>query len=137
MAAALFDISLGAAALDDYYNCIITITVTNTSTTAIAPTPTPPDYYLDSWKTILGYVGYEEGGQLTEVVRRRPYSTVLFDKIEKAHHDVFNILLRLLDDGKLSRLENLWGGFYWAEEFVGEDSFKGGDQSAREDSVIA
>ncbi|KAI0492495.1 hypothetical protein KFK09_026768 [Dendrobium nobile] len=46
-----------------------------------------------------GYVGYEEGGQLTEVVRRRPYSVVLFDELEKAHHDVFNILLQLLDDG--------------------------------------
>jgi ATP-dependent Clp protease ATP-binding subunit ClpB len=49
-----------------------------------------------------GYVGYEEGGQLTEVVRRRPYSVVLFDEIEKAHHDVFNILLQLLDDGRLT-----------------------------------
>ncbi|KAL7158999.1 hypothetical protein ABFS83_01G000200 [Erythranthe nasuta] len=49
-----------------------------------------------------GYVGYEEGGQLTEVVRRRPYSVVLFDEIEKAHHDVFNILLQLLDDGRVT-----------------------------------
>ncbi len=49
-----------------------------------------------------GYVGYEEGGQLTEAVRRRPYSVVLFDEIEKAHHDVFNILLQLLDDGRLT-----------------------------------
>lgn len=49
-----------------------------------------------------GYVGYEEGGQLTEVVRRRPYSIVLFDEIEKAHHDVFNILLQLLDDGRIT-----------------------------------
>lgn len=49
-----------------------------------------------------GYVGYEEGGQLTEVVRRRPYSVVLFDEIEKAHHDVFNILLQLLDDGRIT-----------------------------------
>ncbi|MGB5823596.1 MAG: ATP-dependent chaperone ClpB [Proteocatella sp.] len=46
-----------------------------------------------------GYVGYEEGGQLTEAVRRKPYSVVLFDEIEKAHHDVFNILLQVLDDG--------------------------------------
>ncbi|MBF0286518.1 MAG: ATP-dependent chaperone ClpB [SAR324 cluster bacterium] len=49
-----------------------------------------------------GYVGYEEGGQLTESVRRRPYCVVLFDEIEKAHHDVFNILLQLLDDGRLT-----------------------------------
>ncbi|XP_058067607.1 chaperone protein ClpB3, mitochondrial [Magnolia sinica] len=49
-----------------------------------------------------GYVGYEEGGQLTEVIRRRPYSVVLFDEIEKAHHDVFNILLQLLDDGRIT-----------------------------------
>lgn len=49
-----------------------------------------------------GYVGYEEGGQLTEIVRRRPYSVVLFDEIEKAHQDVFNILLQLLDDGRIT-----------------------------------
>ena len=49
-----------------------------------------------------GYVGYDEGGQLTEKVRRNPYSIVLFDEIEKAHHDVFNILLQILDDGRLS-----------------------------------
>jgi ATP-dependent Clp protease ATP-binding subunit ClpB len=49
-----------------------------------------------------GYVGYDEGGQLTEAVRRRPYSVVLFDEIEKAHHDVFNILLQVLDDGRLT-----------------------------------
>ena len=49
-----------------------------------------------------GYVGYEEGGQLTETVRRRPYSVVLFDEIEKAHPDVFNVLLQLLDDGRLT-----------------------------------
>ena len=49
-----------------------------------------------------GYVGYEEGGQLTELVRRRPYCVVLFDEIEKAHPDVFNVLLQLLDDGRLT-----------------------------------
>lgn len=49
-----------------------------------------------------GYVGYEEGGQLTESVRRKPYSVILFDEIEKAHNDVFNILLQLLDDGRLT-----------------------------------
>jgi ATP-dependent Clp protease ATP-binding subunit ClpB len=49
-----------------------------------------------------GYVGYEEGGYLTEAVRRRPYSVVLFDEIEKAHPDVFNVLLQILDDGRLT-----------------------------------
>jgi ATP-dependent Clp protease ATP-binding subunit ClpB len=49
-----------------------------------------------------GYVGYEEGGQLTEAVRRRPYSVILFDEVEKAHNDVFNILLQILDDGRLT-----------------------------------
>ncbi len=49
-----------------------------------------------------GYVGYYEGGQLTEAVRRRPYCVVLFDEIEKAHHDVFNVLLQVLDDGRLT-----------------------------------
>jgi ATP-dependent Clp protease ATP-binding subunit ClpB len=49
-----------------------------------------------------GYVGYEEGGQLSEAVRRRPYSVVLFDEIEKAHHDVFNVLLQVLDDGRIT-----------------------------------
>jgi ATP-dependent Clp protease ATP-binding subunit ClpB len=49
-----------------------------------------------------GYVGYEEGGQLTETVRRRPYSVILFDEIEKAHYDVFNVMLQILDDGRLT-----------------------------------
>jgi ATP-dependent Clp protease ATP-binding subunit ClpB len=49
-----------------------------------------------------GYVGYDEGGQLTEAVRRRPYSVVLLDEVEKAHHDVFNVLLQVLDDGRLT-----------------------------------
>ena len=49
-----------------------------------------------------GYVGYEEGGSLTEAVRRRPYQVVLFDEVEKAHHDVFNVLLQVLDDGRLT-----------------------------------
>ena len=49
-----------------------------------------------------GYVGYEEGGQLTEAVRRRPYCVILFDEIEKAHHDVFNVFLQILDDGRLT-----------------------------------
>ena len=49
-----------------------------------------------------GYVGYDEGGQLTEAVRRKPYSVVLLDEIEKAHSDVFNTLLQVLDDGRLT-----------------------------------
>ena len=49
-----------------------------------------------------GYVGYDEGGQLTEAVRRKPYSVILLDEIEKAHSDVFNILLQVLDDGRLT-----------------------------------
>src|SRR3974377_2511366 len=48
-----------------------------------------------------GYIGYEEGGRLTEAIRRRPYSVVLLDEIEKAHRDVFNVLLQVLDDGRL------------------------------------
>ena len=49
-----------------------------------------------------GYVGYEEGGQLTEAVRRKPYSVILFDEVEKAHPDVFNVLLQILDDGRVT-----------------------------------
>ena len=49
-----------------------------------------------------GYIGYEEGGQLTEAVRRKPFSVVLFDEIEKAHPDVFNTLLQILEDGRLT-----------------------------------
>ncbi len=52
--------------------------------------------------TSQGYVGYDEGGHLTEAVRRRPYAVILFDEMEKAHPDVFNILLQLLDDGRLT-----------------------------------
>ena len=57
-----------------------------------------------------GYVGYEEGGQLTEKVRRKPYSVVLLDEIEKAHPDVFNVLLQVLDDGLLDRQLAAQGG---------------------------
>jgi ATP-dependent Clp protease ATP-binding subunit ClpB len=49
-----------------------------------------------------GYVGYEEGGYLTEMVRRKPYSVILLDEVEKAHHDVFNVLLQVLDDGRMT-----------------------------------
>src|SRR5579872_704591 len=58
-----------------------------------------------------GYVGYEEGGYLTEAVRRRPYSVVLFDEIEKAHPDVFNALLQILDDGRLTDGQGRTVGF--------------------------
>nr|MDQ6925291.1 AAA family ATPase [Candidatus Eremiobacteraeota bacterium] len=58
-----------------------------------------------------GYVGYDEGGQLTEAVRRRPYSVILFDEIEKAHPDVFNILLQILDDGRLTDSQGRTVGF--------------------------
>ena len=49
-----------------------------------------------------GYVGHEEGGQLTEKVRRKPYAVILFDEVEKAHPDVFNVLLQILEDGRLT-----------------------------------
>ncbi len=58
-----------------------------------------------------GYVGYYEGGQLTEPVRRKPYSVVLLDEIEKAHPDVFNILLQVLDDGRLTDNKGRVGQF--------------------------
>ena len=58
-----------------------------------------------------GYVGYEEGGALTEAVRRRPYQIILFDEVEKAHGDVFNILLQVLDEGALDRRAGADGGF--------------------------
>ena len=61
-----------------------------------------------------GYVGYDEGGQLTEAVRRKPYSVILFDEIEKAHPDVFNTLLQLLDDGRLTEA---------AHEFIGDAAY--------------
>ena len=83
-----------------------------------------------------GYVGYEEGGALTEAVRRRPYQVILFDEVEKAHHDVFNVMLQVLDDGRLTdgqgntvdfrntviiMTSNL-GGELLAEQAEGEDS---------------
>jgi ATP-dependent Clp protease ATP-binding subunit ClpC len=55
-----------------------------------------------------GYVGYEEGGQLTEKVRRKPFSVVLFDEVEKAHPDVFNSLLQILEDGRLTDAQGRW-----------------------------
>ena len=59
--------------------------------------PSPPRL-----RPLPGYVGYNEGGQLTEAVRRRPYTVVLFDEIEKAHPDVFNMMLQILEDGRLT-----------------------------------
>jgi ATP-dependent Clp protease ATP-binding subunit ClpB len=58
-----------------------------------------------------GYVGYDEGGQLTEAVRRKPYAVILFDEIEKAHPDVFNVLLQVLDDGRITDSAGPHGGF--------------------------
>jgi ATP-dependent Clp protease ATP-binding subunit ClpC len=64
-----------------------------------------------------GYVGYNEGGQLTEAVRRRPYTVVLFDEIEKAHPDVFNMMLQILEDGRLtdSKVHSLPPFFFSAQ----------------------
>ena len=59
-------------------------------------------YSIKAHQTPPGYVGYEEGGQLTEAIRQRPYAVVLFDEIEKAHPEVFNLLLQVLDDGRLT-----------------------------------
>lgn len=93
-----------------------------------------------------GYVGYDEGGQLTEAVRRRPYAVILFDEIEKAHPDVFNILLQLLDDGRLTdghgrtvdfrntvviMTSNL--GSHWFRELSGEN---GNNRAALEERVL-
>jgi len=75
-----------------------------------------------------GYVGYEEGGQLTELVRRKPYSVVLFDEIEKAHPEVFNIMLQILDDGRLTdakgRLVNFKNTVVILTSNVGSDLIK-------------
>lgn len=72
-----------------------------------------------------GYVGYEEGGQLTEALRRRPYSIVLFDEIEKAHHDVFNILLQIFDEGRITdskgRLVNCKNALFIMTSNLGSD----------------
>lgn len=91
-----------------------------------------------------GYVGYDEGGQLTEAVRRRPYSVVLLDEIEKAHPDVFNILLQVLDDGRLTdnkgRLVNFKNTIIIMTSNIGshliQDNFKELDENNR-DEVIA
>ena len=76
-----------------------------------------------------GYVGYEEGGQLTEIVRRKPYSVILFDEIEKAHSEVFNILLQILDDGRLTdgqgRTVNFKNTIIIMTSNIGTESFSG------------
>jgi len=83
-----------------------------------------------------GYVGYDEGGQLTEAVRRRPYSVVLFDEIEKAHNEVFNILLQLLDDGRLTdghgRTVDFRNSVVIMTSNLGNTLWEGGRQVTRE-----
>ncbi|MBP7055227.1 MAG: ATP-dependent chaperone ClpB [Candidatus Omnitrophica bacterium] len=83
-----------------------------------------------------GYVGYEEGGQLTERVRRRPYCVILFDEIEKAHHDVFNVLLQILDDGRLTdgqgRIVNFKNTVIIMTSNIGSQFFQD-DSSSKED----
>jgi ATP-dependent Clp protease ATP-binding subunit ClpB len=91
-----------------------------------------------------GYVGYDEGGQLTEAVRRKPYSVILLDEIEKAHPDVFNILLQVLDDGRLTdnkgRLVNFKNTIIIMTSNIGshliQENFKGLDDDNR-DEIIA
>ncbi len=85
-----------------------------------------------------GYVGYEEGGQLAEIIRRRPYSVVLFDEIEKAHPQVFNILLQILDDGRLTdakgRVVNFKNAVIIMTSNVGSEIiFKMGEMGFREE----
>jgi len=84
-----------------------------------------------------GYVGYDEGGQLTESVRRRPYSVVLFDEIEKAHPEVFNVLLQLLDDGRLTdgqgRTVDFRNTVVIMTSNLGNQLWEGGREVAREE----
>ena len=84
-----------------------------------------------------GYVGYEEGGQLTEAVRRRPYSVVLFDEIEKAHSEVFNVLLQLLDDGRLTdghgRTVDFRNTIVIMTSNLGNQLWEGGHEVSREE----
>ncbi|MBN2187943.1 MAG: AAA family ATPase, partial [Chitinispirillaceae bacterium] len=87
-----------------------------------------------------GYVGYDEGGQLTEAVRRRPYAVVLFDEIEKAHPDVFNILLQILDDGHITdaqgRLVNFKNTIVIMTSNIGSHHFSGKGGDGTRDAVI-
>ncbi|MEO0593781.1 MAG: AAA family ATPase, partial [Myxococcota bacterium] len=90
-----------------------------------------------------GYVGYDEGGQLTEAVRRRPYSVVLFDEIEKAHPDVFNIMLQIFEDGRLTdgqgRTVDFRNAVMVLTSNVGSDAiqqFAGGDEQRMRDAAM-
>ena len=88
-----------------------------------------------------GYVGYEEGGQLTEIVRRRPYCVILLDEIEKAHHDVFNVLLQLLDDGRLTdgqgRTVNFKNTVVIMTSNIGSEIFgQGGTDESNEEFIL-
>lgn len=92
-----------------------------------------------------GYVGYEEGGQLTEAVRRKPYSVILFDEIEKAHYDVFNMLLQILDDGRLTdgkgRVVDFRNTLIIMTSNIGSQEIlnyqdQGGDYQAMKDKVL-
>jgi len=98
-----------------------------------------------------GYVGYDEGGQLTEAVRRRPYAVVLFDEIEKAHQDVFNVLLQIMDDGRLTDgkgrtvdfkntvlilTSNIGSAFIAPQTFNPKGSWTANDMSAARDQVM-
>jgi ATP-dependent Clp protease ATP-binding subunit ClpB len=87
-----------------------------------------------------GYVGYDEGGQLTEAVRRKPYSVILFDEIEKAHPDVFNILLQVLDDGRLTdnkgRTVNFKNAIIIMTSNIGSDIIQKNFENITEDDVV-
>jgi ATP-dependent Clp protease ATP-binding subunit ClpB len=87
-----------------------------------------------------GYVGYEEGGQLTEAVRRKPYSVVLLDEIEKAHPDVWNILLQVLDDGRLTdskgRLVNFRNTILIMTSNIGSHLIMDAFESVREEREV-
>ena len=86
-----------------------------------------------------GYVGYEEGGQLTEAVRRRPYGVVLFDEVEKAHHEVFNIFLQVFDDGRLTdgqgRTVDFTNAVIIMTSNVGTDAIKAMGANASEEEM--
>jgi ATP-dependent Clp protease ATP-binding subunit ClpB len=86
-----------------------------------------------------GYVGYEEGGQLTEIIRRKPYSVMLFDEIEKAHSDVFNIFLQILDDGQLTdskgRLVNFKNTVIIMTSNIGSDEIFAAQKSYKKDKI--
>ncbi len=88
-----------------------------------------------------GYVGYDEGGQLTEAVRRKPYSVILFDEIEKAHPDVFNILLQVLDDGRLTdnkgRTVNFKNTVIIMTSNIGSDIIQRNFEHVKEDNLVA